>query len=37
MSQSVSPEEAEYAANGNDNRWIDVNLSEQRVYVMMAI
>ena len=33
MDQTVSPEEVQYAADGNDDRWIDVNLSEQRVYV----
>ena len=33
MSQSVPPEEAQmqYPAEGNGERWIDVNLSEQRV------
>ena len=33
ISQPISPEEVQYAADGNDDRWIDVNLSEQRVYV----
>jgi lipoprotein-anchoring transpeptidase ErfK/SrfK len=34
MSQSVPPDEnqAQYRAEGNGQRWIDVNLSEQRVY-----
>ena len=35
MGQSTSPDEAQmqYPAEGNGENWIDVNLSEQRVYV----